>query len=507
MGVACVNQARTGPREMVTEAKKAPARPPVPTKKLPVNMAYTVDPPRYGDSRGYFQELYNTQTYPKHRFNQVSLSRSQVDVLRGLHCSPYGKFVSCVEGAIFDVFVDLREDSPTFLKWTGRVLSEENKAQMYIPPRCGHGFYSMRDNSKILYMQEGCYTPGADVEVHPFDKKIGIEWPKPKKEYILSGKDTKAKTLDELLPRIRGLADFEKWGNTVDYVVIGASGFFGGKVCQILTEQKKNFARMPSWVRLSDRENLARFLDRWKPKYVINCAGTAGKPNIGWCEDHKEETIDINLTGQLNVAEVCRQRGIHCTLFGTGCLYSYDKEHKMVSGKGYTEEDPPNFTGNFYGKMRIALENLVKSYKNVLSLRIAFPIDGYMHPRSLVAKLLKYPRITSTPTSYTVMDSLYPLISQMAERNLTGIYNFTNPGVTTNGSLLRIYKRVVDPTHTWEDVEAPQTSVPRAYSELDVTKLRKAFPNILPVEEAVTQAFEALAKRRQVEQKEEKGTK
>jgi len=481
--------------------KKANARPPVPKKALKVNMAYVTDPPRYGDERGYFQELYNVQTYPSHIFKQVSISKSQADVLRGLHCSPYGKFVTCPQGAIFDVFVDLRPDSKTFKMWTGQVLSEKNKAQMYIPPRCGHGFFAMEDNSKILYMQEGCYGPGQDVELNPFDKTINVQWPKAKKEYILSAKDTAAKSFEELLPRLKELAEMEKRGSEVDYVVMGATGFFGKKMCQILSDQKKNFARMPQSVRLQDRNAIERHLDRWKPKYVIVCAGTAGKPNIGWCEKNMEETIDINVTGQLNVAEACRKRNIHCTLFGTGCLYYYDSDHKVGSSKGYTEEDPPNFFGNFYGRMRIALENLIKNYSNVLSLRIAFPIDGYMHPRSLAAKLLKYPKITSTPTSYTVMDSLYPLITQMAEKNLTGIYNFTNPGVTTNGKILRIYKKIVDPSHTWTDVETPQTTVPRAYSELDTSKLLKHFPRVPPVEQAIEEAFIELKKRMEMASK------
>ncbi len=429
------------------------------------------------------------ETYPKHKFQQISISRSQINVLRGLHCSPYGKFVQCVEGEVFDCMVDLRPDSPSFLQWTGKVLSEENGYQMYIPARCGHGFFSMRENSKLLYLQEGCYGPGQDVEVNPFDKDIAIKWPPAcdGKEYILSAKDTKAKTLKEVLPRLRELGQNECLGGPVDYVVIGAAGFFGGKVVSILRTQGKKFACMPRSVRLQDRPGLARWLDRWQPKYVINCAGTAGKPNIGWCETHQAETIDINVTGQLNVAELCRQRGIHCTLFGTGCLYQYEPG----SNKKYTEQDPPNFTGNFYGRMRAVLEGLVKSLPNVLSLRIAFPIDGQMHPRSLAAKLVQYAKITCVPTSYTVMDSLFPLITQMAEKNVTGIFNFTNPGVTHNGRILKLYKDIVDPKHTWQEVKDGVSAVPRAYSELDVTKLKKMFPSIESVEGAIASAFRA----------------
>eukprot|EP00466_Bigelowiella_natans_P005892 jgi/Bigna1/78950/fgenesh1_pg.58_\ len=354
--------------EKKDEVKEKPkGKPQLEKTLLPVRDGYILNPPRYGDWRGYFQELYNIQTYPGHKFKQFSISRSQKDVLRGLHCSFYGKFVTCLEGAIWDCFVDLRPDSPTFLKWTGRVLSEENKIQMYIPPRCAHGFLSLKDNSKILYMQEGC-------------------------RYI-------------------------------------------GKASSCLLKQHQ---------------------------------------------------------GQLNVAELCRQRGVHCTLFGTGCLYYYDKDHPKGSGKAYTEEDAPNFTGNFYGRMRIALENLVRQYDNVLSLRIAFPVDSQGHPRSLQSKLCKYPKITSTLTSYTIIDSLFPLIPEMAKKNLTGVYNFTNPGVTTNKYILSMYKKYVNPEHSWIDAEEQVTSVPRAFSELDMTKLLKDFPDIPHVEKAVEASMKKL---------------
>mmetsp|Transcript_2506 Transcript_2506/g.3973 ORF Transcript_2506/g.3973 Transcript_2506/m.3973 type:complete len:286 (+) Transcript_2506:2-859(+) len=273
---------------------------------------------------------------------------------------------------------------------------------------------------------------------------------------------------------------------------MGGSGFLGGAVVQVMKEQKKNFALIPSGVRLDDRKTIAEFLDRWKPKYFICAAGTAGRPNIGWCENNKGETIDINVTGQLNVAELCRQRGVHCTLFGTGCLYYYDKDHPKGSGKAYTEEDAPNFTGNFYGRMRIALENLVRQYDNVLSLRIAFPVDSQGHPRSLQSKLCKYPKITSTLTSYTIIDSLFPLIPEMAKKNLTGVYNFTNPGVTTNKYILSMYKKYVNPEHSWIDAEEQVTSVPRAFSELDMTKLLKDFPDIPHVEKAVEASMKKL---------------
>lgn len=232
-----------------------------------------------------------------------------------------------------------------------------------------------------------------------------------------------------------------------------------------------------------------------RPKYVICAAGIAGRPGIDWCETHQPETIMVNVVGQLNVADACARRGIHVTLFGTGSLYCYDEQHPMGSGRGFKEEDAPNFDGNFYVRMRTRLEELLRSFSNVLNLRVVFPITSDMHPRSIIPKLVSYRRIVSVsargggpelasltltglalcpqvPTAFTVMDDLFPLIPRMADKGLTGTFNFVNPGVTSNGAIMQMYRRIVDPSHTWEDVPPEQqtsvTAVKRPYSELDM---------------------------------------
>ena len=460
-----------------------------------VKGSYTVLPKRYHDNRGYFQELYNKDTYPSHKYKQISISNSAKNVLRGLHCSPYGKFVQCVSGCVYDGFIDLRADSPTFLQWFGATLSESNQKQLYIPPRCGHGFFSVEDNSKLLYMQEGTYTPGQDIEINPLDPKINISWPKPMGEgaqYIISEKDQKSPMLYEVLPVIRNLSATEHWGAPVEYVVIGSTGFFGSTIINVLKSSGRSYACMPRSVRMQHRNDMEYWLDLWKPKYVINCAGTTGNPNIDWCEGHAQDTVDINVTGQLNVAHICFQRGIHCTLFGTGCLYSFREDRK----RPVIETDEPDFKNNVYGRLRAQLESLVKHYpKTVLSLRVAFPIDGKMHPKSLVAKLVKYNSITCIPTSYTVMDSLFPLIPKMIEAGATGIYNFTNPGKTDNGEILDMYGRVFNVPHSWKLKTPSQEHVKdRAYSELDVSKLEKIVGKIPQVQSAILSAFRSSKK-------------
>ena len=114
---------------------------------------------RFGDSRGYFNELYNETKYDvkpgdgnggQGEWKQVSFSSSGKHALRGLHCSQYGKFITCVRGAFYDVIADFRDGSPTFGRWCGILLTEHNKKQVYVPKGCGHGFFTFEDNTCCL---------------------------------------------------------------------------------------------------------------------------------------------------------------------------------------------------------------------------------------------------------------------------------------------------------------------------------------------------------------------
>lgn len=88
-----------------------------------------------------------------------------------------------------------------------------------------------------------------------------------------------------------------------------------------------------------------------------------------WFETHKVEGIRVNILGVMNVIDVCHMKGIHCTTFGTGFMYTYDEKHPLGSGIGFTEQDAPNFQGPYYCQIRVMLEQLMLPYDNVLNLR------------------------------------------------------------------------------------------------------------------------------------------
>ncbi|MBF0199523.1 MAG: dTDP-4-dehydrorhamnose 3,5-epimerase [Planctomycetes bacterium] len=143
-----------------------------------------LDPPCFGDSRGFFMELWNEETYKElgftHSFLQDNLSRSAKGVLRGLHYqNPHaqGKLVSVLEGEVYDVALDIRRGSPTFGKWEAYYLSDQNKSQLYVPPGFAHGFVVVSDSALFTYKCTDLYHPECEKTILWSDPDLNIPWP------------------------------------------------------------------------------------------------------------------------------------------------------------------------------------------------------------------------------------------------------------------------------------------------------------------------------------------
>lgn len=164
-----------------------------------------IEPAVYGDARGYFMETYNQKDMEdmgfSMRFVQDNQSSSGKGVLRGLHFQkqyPQGKLIRTIRGTIFDVAVDLREDSETFGKWFGVELSEENKKQFYVPEGFAHGFVVLSDQAEVCYKCTEYYHPEDEGGIIWNDSELGIEWPIPEDVKIqLSKKDQMWGTFSE----------------------------------------------------------------------------------------------------------------------------------------------------------------------------------------------------------------------------------------------------------------------------------------------------------------------
>lgn len=158
--------------------------------KAPIEGLYVIEPAVHGDSRGYFSETYNQRDMQEAGLNMVFVqdneSMSTKGVLRGLHFQkefPQGKLVRVIKGAVFDVAVDLRADSPTYGKWYGIELTEENHKQFYISEGFAHGFLVLSDEAKFCYKVTDFYHPGDEGGLAWNDPEIGVEWPQLVGEY------------------------------------------------------------------------------------------------------------------------------------------------------------------------------------------------------------------------------------------------------------------------------------------------------------------------------------
>ena len=161
-----------------------------------------IEPILFGDSRGWFTESYNYQDFKSNgvtiNFIQDNHSYSATKgVLRGLHFqnnpNAQTKLVRCTRGKIWDVAVDLRKSSPTYLKWFGIELSEENHKMLLIPQGFAHGFITLESNSEVQYKVDNFYDKSSDRSIKYDDPMINIQWPKI--EVILSDKDKNAPLL------------------------------------------------------------------------------------------------------------------------------------------------------------------------------------------------------------------------------------------------------------------------------------------------------------------------
>jgi dTDP-4-dehydrorhamnose 3,5-epimerase len=176
---------------------------------LGIDGAWVYTPQVHHDDRGSFAETFRGAEFAAdlgYRLDvaQVNCSVSRRGVIRGIHYAdvPPGqaKYVTCVAGAILDVVVDLRADSPTFGKWEAVTLEAESRRAVFIGEGLGHAFMALNDGATALYLCSTPYAPGREHGVHPLDPSVGIAWPSGDGlEPVLSDKDAAAPTLEEAL--------------------------------------------------------------------------------------------------------------------------------------------------------------------------------------------------------------------------------------------------------------------------------------------------------------------
>lgn len=272
-------------------------------------------------------------------------------------------------------------------------------------------------------------------------------------------------------------------------LIYGGRGWIGQQVCELM--DKSDITYTVSTNRADDIRAVENDISTHKPSHVLCLVGRThgdGINTIDYLEQpgKLKENLCDNLMAPVILAFVCSRMNIHLTYMGTGCIFNADDP----SHSSYTEDDKPDFFGSTYSTVKGCTDQMMHLFDDmVLNLRIRMPITDAHHPRNFITKLLKYEKICSIPNSMTVLPEMLPLMLDMMKNNVTGTYNFTNPGVISHNEILELYKALVDPHLTWENFTIDEQNLvllsKRSNNHLDTTKLEKLYPNVKPIKQAV----------------------
>ena len=256
-------------------------------------------------------------------------------------------------------------------------------------------------------------------------------------------------------------------------LLFGPRGYIGMQM------QGKFPDAIPSNVDIADPAAVAEELDHVKPDVVINCVGKTGTPNVDWCEDHKEETFRSNVTGPIVLIEECRKRGIYWVHIASGCVYSGDND-----GRGFAEDDVPNFQGSFYSRTKQWTDAMLNDFTDpidgkggILILRIRMPFGPEPHPKNLLSKVLKFTKVNDIPNSITYLPDFLDTTDQLIKKHATGIFHMVNPGPI---SLYEVACLLADaqgkprPERLTETQALSMTKAPRSNCVLSTEKLEAA---------------------------------
>lgn len=284
-------------------------------------------------------------------------------------------------------------------------------------------------------------------------------------------------------------------------LIFGGNGWIGSKVVDLL--QSMNINCITSLCRADDINMIKREIELiGNITHVMSFIGRTH----GVYEDQVIGTIDYlekpgklvdnmkdNLFSPIALAELCKQRNIHFTYLGTGCIFEYDEQHLFGDATtGFVESDLPNFVGSSYSIVKGYTDRMMQMMfsETALNARIRMPItDELDSGRNFITKIINYPKVCSIPNSMTVLDELLPLLIDLALRRQVGTVNLTNPGLISHNEILTMYKEIVDPEFTWTNFTIEEQNQilasKRSNNCLDTTKLVSLCPSVLPIQESV----------------------
>jgi 3,5-epimerase/4-reductase len=286
----------------------------------------------------------------------------------------------------------------------------------------------------------------------------------------------------------------------------GDKGWIGGLFIKYL-KQFPCFEIICGKERIENKDNLLNEIQNINPDTIISFTGRTNGynkngekiNNIDYLElpGKLYENMRDNFIGPINLAQICSVLNIQHIYLGTGCIFTYTNEKKI-----FTENDKPNFFGSSYSIMKGYTDQEIKNYSNTLNLRIRMPISYESNERNFIDKIVNYKNICSISNSMTVLEDMFPIIKTMIINRITGTYNLTNPGTIEHNEILEMYKKYINPEHTWNNITYNEQmnflKSERSNNELDCSKLinfcQKYDLELKNIKDSVQKLFETVSK-------------
>lgn len=389
---------------------------------------YILEPKRFGDERGYFESITKEQLEELgfHGIHQVSNSKSGKGIIRGLHFQkdPYcqAKVVRCHQGAVLDVVVDLRVDSPSYRKWISVELTPENGRLLYVPRGFAHGFVSLKEDTLFEYYVDNQYAPRMEDGILWNDPEIGINWDEIFEKYeieepILSEKDKVREPLSECK------TVFKK--EKTRYLITGFKGQLGYDIVREL-ENRGEFeykALDVNEMDITNRRQVFEVVKEYQPDVIFHCAAWTA---VDKAEEMKEKVHDINVVGTKNLVDASLEVDAKMIYMSTDYVFDGKKE-------GYYKEEDPINPMSVYGKTKYEGEEEVRKNPKHFITRISwvFGINGNNFIKTMLRLSENHEEVTvvddqvGSPT-YTV--DLAKLLVEMASSEKYGTYHVNNDG-------------------------------------------------------------------------------
>lgn len=277
-------------------------------------------------------------------------------------------------------------------------------------------------------------------------------------------------------------------------VLFGGNGWIGTELQKYL----KDFIVAPSTIRCDERIQIEHYLDSVGTiKHIVCLIGRThgnGFQNIDYLEQKGKlvENIRDNLYAPILLAIIAKERNIHYTYVGTGCIFEYDEMHP-INGNGFKENEYGNFFGSSYSTVKNYTDRLMHEF-DVLNVRLRMPITSDWNPRSFLTKIIGYSQICSMPNSVCVLSDLLPILVDLIIKKETGTIHLVNPGYITHNEILELYKEIICHNHTWTNITIKEQNElllsSRSNTYLDTTKL--AHYNIPSARESIIQCLQKM---------------